>query len=889
MQISFFTRILILSLVLIGMPRYAFSRISHGSGGSQKDTTGGAKPGDTLRSYTTIRLTTSKPVIDGKLDDACWKTGEWAGDFIQFVPNEGQKPSMPSEVKLLYDDKNIYVAMRAYEKEPEKIQRYAGMRDVFVGDIMGVTFDSYHDRRTGFEFDLTAYGQKIDLVLTNPMAWDGSWNPVWEGKVGFEDSAWVAEMEIPLSQLRYSIKDEQVWGMHCWRWIGRLLEESDWEKQSLIGPGVLYNFGELHGITDLKKSNRLEIMPYSLGKLNTYAKEPGSPYTGNGRSWNGNLGLDAKIGLSSNFTVDVTVNPDFGQVESDPSVMNLTAFETFYEEKRPFFLEGKTIFTYGIDDLSLFYSRRIGHSPSYTVSPPDNYFVKAPDKTTILDAVKLSGKTADGLSIGLIQSLTAPEYARMEDAEGNKDKTSVEPLTNYTIARVQKDYNKGSTMIGGMLTSTNRFVKDDNLDFLSHSAYTGGLDLLHQWKDKKYFIDARLVGSYVRGPIQAMRELQESSARYYQRPGADYLNYDTTLTHLEGYGGKMKIGKGSGLWRFNTSVSWLSPGLELNDVGYMQSADAIRNENNISYFVNQSVSIFRTFTINLEQFNTWNFNGSYIGSGAHLSYTAEFINKWAFQTNLIGHSQHLDTHVLRGGPDMRVPGFFNTFGELRTDYSRRVSVSFDYNYEHSNNQSAENYEFGPGLSVRAINTLKIDLSASYGGNHNELQYVTTNNPGLGTRYILGTLNQHTLNFTFRVDYSITPEFSVQYYGSPFISRGSYSEFKYVSDPLSQEYDKRFIQYSHTTLNSGEYQLDEDNDGIADYSMDNPDFNFHQFRSNFVAKWEYRPGSFIYLVWSSERTGLTEDPAATLSHSFNQLWNVFPGNIFLIKFNYWFSI
>ena len=307
-----------------------------------------------------------------------------------------------------------------------------------------------------------------------------------------EDSAWTAEMEIPLSQLRYSNEEEQVWGMHIWRWIGRLQEESDWEKQTFSSAGVLYNFGELYGIRGLKKSSRLEIMPYVLGKLDTYAADENNPFTNTGKTWGGNTGLDAKIGLSSNFTLDLTVNPDFGQVESDPSVMNLSAYETFYEEKRPFFLEGKTIFNYDFDDLSLFYSRRIGHSPSYSV-PPGDYYVKEVENTTILDAVKLSGKTADGLSVGLIQSLTAPEYAKIDDGEGNREKVAAEPMTNYAVARVQKDYNQGTTMIGGMLTSSNRFIQDPTVDFLSRNAYTGGLDLLHQWKDKKYFIDARLV------------------------------------------------------------------------------------------------------------------------------------------------------------------------------------------------------------------------------------------------------------------------------------------------------------------------------------------------------------------------------------------------------------
>jgi hypothetical protein len=846
------------------------------------------KPAAPVKKYFTTRLTTARPVIDGKLDDACWKTGNWEGNFIQFIPDEGGKPSQPTEFNIQYDDRYIYVAMRAYDSEPDKIQRYAGVRDEFVGEQMGVNFDSYHDRRTGFEFDLTAYGQKIDIVLTNPMLWDVSWNPVWKGKSGMEDSAWVAEMEIPLSQLRYSKENEQVWGLHVWRWIARLQEESDWEKQTLTGPGVLYNFGELHGISNLKKSARVEIMPYALGKLSTFAKESANPFADKGKDWKGTVGLDAKVGISSNFTMDITVNPDFGQVESDPSVMNLTAFETFYEEKRPFFLEGKTIFNYDFDDLNLFYSRRIGHQPSYSVPFDGTNYVKSPDNTTILDAVKISGKTADGLSVGILQSLTAAEYAHLDDGLGNTDKTTVEPLTSYTVARVQKDYNQGTTMIGGMITSTNRFINDAHLDFLDRNAYTGGLDLLHQWKDKKYYVDARLVGSYVNGSELAIRSLQESSARYYQRPGADYLNYDTTLTRLSGSGGKVKIGKGSGLWRYNASLSFLTPGLELNDIGYMQSADAIHEVNEISYFVNQPVSIFRTYTINLEQFNDWNFNGSYVGSGAHLSASANFLNKWTLAVNLIGHTRQLDTHILRGGPDMLIPGGFMTFNSLQTDNSKRIMFSLNGNYQTMGENYASSWEVSPGVSLRPVNSLKVGITADFAGNRDQLQYVSTLAYGSDYRYILGTIDQKTMGFTFRVDYSVTPELSVQFYGSPFVSRGRYSDFKRITDPKHETFASRYSVFESPGLSGGVYGLDETGDGISDYNIYNPDFNFHQFRSNLVAKWEFRPGSFLYLVWSSDRTNPGGDPTSTLGKSFGQLWNVFPNNIFLIKFSYWFS-
>jgi len=838
--------------------------------------------------YTTSRLVTPKPVIDGKLDDECWKKGTWAGNFTQWIPKEGAKPTYPTEFNIQYDDKNLYVAIRAHDGEPDKILRLAGVRDELVGDIAGVNFDSYRDYRTGFEFSITAWGQKIDLVLFNPANWDFNWNPVWKCKVGLEDSAWVAEYEIPLSQLRYSRQDEQVWGLHVWRWISRLQEESDWEIQSKTGPGMLYNFGEFIGIKGLKKSRRLEIMPYTLGDLKTMKKEPANPFADKGRVWGGNAGLDAKIGISSNFTVDLTVNPDFGQVESDPSVMNLTAFETFYEEKRPFFLEGLTIFDYKFDNVNLFYSRRIGHAPSRPVFPNENLFVKSPDKTAIISAVKFSGTTSKGLSVGLIQSVTANEFAQLSDMDGNRSSVKVEPLTSYIVARVQKGYNAGNTVVGGMVTSTNRVIENANLESLSNNAYTGGLDILTHFKDKEFYIDARLIGSYINGSTEAITALQQSSARYYQRPGANYMNYDTTATSLSGYGGKFMIGKGSkGFWRYSTGATWLSPGLELNDLGYMNYSDIITQTNVISYLITQPVSIFNSYDVSLEQFNTWSFNGNYLGSGAHFAFNSVFTNQWNFAANLIFHSKTLDTKILRGGYDMIMPSSITSFGSLSTDQSKKVVALVEFSYEKTGNNSATNYEIQPRIVVRPFSRLKLSLAVNYMGNRDNLQYVDTKSFAYGNRYILGTIDQKTLGLTFRADLNLTPEFSIQYYGSPFISKGSYSDLKYITNARAAAYQDRFETYNNMVLPDGSYLL---NDPLyGSYSIANPDFNFQEFRSNLVAKWEYRLGSFIYLVWSSEKSGTTGNSNASFGDSYKQLRSIFPNNIFLIKLSYWFSL
>jgi hypothetical protein len=869
-----------------------FPSASFGINMSQQDTIPSQNQPLKQPVYVTTRLITAKPVIDGKLDDECWKHGNWAGDYHQFVPNEGAKPTYPTEHNIQYDDKNLYIAFRAYDPEPNKIHRYADVRDNTVGDMIGVNFDSYRDYRTGFEFTVTAWGQKVDLVLFNPINWDFNWNAVWKCKVGMEDSAWVTEIEVPLSQLRYSNKNEQVWGMHTWRWIDRLQEESNWERQTKTGPGMLYNYGEFIGLKGLKKSRRLELQPFILGDLKTMKEEMGNPYAKNGRAWEGNAGLDAKIGVSSNFTIDLTVNPDFGQVESDPSVMNLSAFETFYEEKRPFFLEGLTIFDYKFDDQNLFYSRRIGHSPSLTVGSDDEHFVKSPDMTTILSAAKFSGTTSKGLSVGLIQSVTSNEFARITDLEGNETKQKVEPLTNYTIARIQKGYNAGNTVIGGMMTSTNRFINDDNLEFLSKDALTGGLDLLHHWKDKEFFINAKMIGSYVKGSQEAITALQESSARYYQRPGADYLNYDITRTNLSGLGGKIEIGKGAkGFWKYSTALSALTPGLELNDLGYMRRSDEIQQSNKVEYQITKSVSIFKTLDVGFDQSNNWNFNGTFLGSSGEISFSTMFKNQWSFRTQAEYHSKGIDTRILRGGYDMTMSSRFQLEGYLRSDLSKKFIAHIESGYESGGNNSAAMWVIQPGISVRPLSMLKIGINATYEDNHDELQYVATRDTWLnGKRYILGTIDQKTLGITFKIDLNLSPEFSVQYYGSPFISKGAYSELKRVTDPKAKNYGDRFRIYQNPVLNNGTYYLTDYDDVLPVISsVGNPDFNFHEFRSNLVAKWEYRLGSFIYLVWSSNRTGRNGSSNASFGDSYRYLRDVFPDNIFLIKLNYWFSL
>ncbi len=852
--------------------------------GQDTITTPGKNP---LRTYTTVRLTTPKPVIDGKLNDECWKTGDWGGDFVQWIPKEGAKPSQETQFKILYDDKNIYVAIRAFDKEPHKISRKAGRRDEFVGEQAGVNFDSYHDHRTGFEFSVTAAGQKIDLILTNPMVPELDWNAVWYLKTGLEDSAWVAEYEIPLSQLRYSNDKEQVWGLHVWRWIDRLQEESDWEPQTSTGPGMLYLFGELHGIKDLPKSRRIEIMPYTLGKLKTFEKVPQNPFAKSGHSFLGNVGLDAKIGLSSNFTADFTINPDFGQVESDPSVMNLTAFETFYEEKRPFFLEGKNIFKFELGDANLFYTRRIGHAPTYHPELGENQFIDFPDNTSILSAAKISGKSKNGLAVGVLHSLTAGENAGLS-TNGIKKDLRVEPLTSYTVGRLQQDFNEGTTALGGIFTATNRFINDPYLEFLNTNAYTGGIDLLHQWNDKEFFVDAKIIGSAINGSAEAIRNLQLSSARYFQRSDARYMDFDPNRTTLSGQGGRVKIGKGSkGFWRYSSEFNWRSPGLDLNDIGFMQMADLLEQETEVSYFVTKPVSIFRSYSFAVHQSNSWDYGANYLYSGLFLTSKLDFLNRWVVSPSLHYRNEGYDNRILRGGPAMLLPALWEGSLDFHTDMARKFIVSLNAAREAARNDSYTNSNVQATVTVIPYNALKLSASLNYSENMDNLQYVDTKVLNTDTKYILAHLNQKTLGATFRIDYNISPEISIQYYGSPFASLGKYSRLKEVTNPRADAYTDRF-ELLNTQFSGNAYHVAASNDTPA-YSVENPDFTFNQFRSNLVFRWEYKPGSQIYFVWGNERTGWKNESNSSVGKAISQLKDVSPNNIFLIKLSYWFSL
>jgi hypothetical protein len=854
------------------------------------------------RIYTAIKSNPASPIIDGKIDDPIWKNASIEDKFIQFEPMEKAAPSQETDFRICYNDKNLFVLIQAYDTEPQKIVPLMARRDeIDRSDAVGIFLDSYFDRRTAFEFSVNVTGVKFDAVFSDDdrSNLDKNWDPVWDVATSINDSGWIAEMRIPFNQLRFASRREQTWGLEVYRYIHRTQEVSVWQFMSRSASGFVSNFGILNGIHNIPVPRRMELLPYAVSKLETCEPEEGNPFSvGKTRTLSG--GLDGKIGLSSDVTADFTINPDFGQVEADPSEVNLTAFETFFQEKRPFFIEGKNIFQYalGIGDgdfarETLFYSRRIGRTPQHEPDLEDVEYIDAPQQTSILGAAKISGKTSRGWSLGILDAVTAEESAQI-DSLGTRKKLTVEPFTNYFIGRLQRDFNAGNTSFGGMVTTTNRNINQSYLNYINRSAYTGGIDLNHQWINKSYFTELKLAFSHIRGHQEAILEAQTSSARYFQRPDANYLTLDSSRTSLNGHGGSFNIGKqGNGKLRYVVGGIWRSPGLELNDLGYLQKADQIMQYIWIGYQIVNPSWMFRQFNLNVNQWNGWNFGGEKLATGGNINGGGQFNNYYGFYLGINRENPGITTSYLRGGPAARYEGGWNDWFRFYSDSRNKWQIHLRGNHFFGDDQISHYYRFSLGIFLKPASRFNISFDPFYMFNRENLQYVDTIENDGEDRYLLAKLDQKTFGLVFRLNYSISPELSIQYYGQPFISAGAYSEYKRVTEPRAQNYYDRFHQFTPEEISTDDenqlYLIDEDQDGSTDYVIEYPDFNFKQFRSNLVIRWEYRPGSLLYLVWSQDLTAEDEYGDFSLKRDIRDLFQVTPDNVYLVKLNYWFSL
>lgn len=843
--------------------------------------------------------------LDGIPSEEAWNAVPWGGDFTQWQPNEGEAPSQHTNFKILYDEKYLYIGYQCHDVGPDSVIKRMGRRDEFPGDWVEINIDSYHDLRTAFSFTLSVSGVRGDEFVSNDgNNWDGSWNPIWFTKTHVNDKGWTAEVKIPFSQIRYGNQTEKVWGIQVTRRLFRKEERSTWQYIPQNSGVWVSRFGELHGLNNIPLHRQVEIAPYVIAQADKYKKEPGNPFA-KGFDTRFTAGVDGKVAMTNDLILDFTINPDFGQVEADPSQVRIDGFQNFFEERRPFFVESRNIFNYQLtgseaggdyDADLLFYSRRVGSSPHAYPGINNGEYAKVPQNTSILGAAKFSGKTKKGWSIGILESVTQREMATI-DYNGQKRKELVEPLSNYFVGRLQKDIHSGNTIIGGIVTAVTR---EKGLHHMLHSdAYSGGLDFLHYWKSRTWYIRGNFVFSHVKGSKEAILATQTSFEHLFQRPGASEMEVDANRTSLTGMGGTVRFGKIGGksgrlgqVFKFETGLTFRSPQLELNDIGFMLTSNEINHFTWAGLHFQKSFSFFRNARLNYNHWSRWDYSGKFLYQAFNFNSHATFANNWQSGTGVTWNPFDISNNALRGASAIRRPAGIGHNIYVTSDYRKKVYASISlYNFWGFEN-TIDNNEISLSLYSQPLDALNVSLSTSYSYyRRRQDQFVDNIDYNGTTRTIVGQVKQHTLRFTARMSYNITPDLTVQYYGQPFITRPLYDHFGYVSSPLAKKYDDRFYVYqpNQISFSNGQYLIDETGDNITDYSFSKPDFNFVQFRSNLVVRWEYKRGSELYLVWSQ---GNTPDASADLdspiaSSLFNNAFADQARNIFLVKWMYRF--
>ena len=841
------------------------------------------------------------PRIDGELGDAAWEMAEVADDFTQMEPNPGLPATQRTEARVLYDDRYLYVGMRMFDSEPEAIATQLTRRDgIGAGssEWVHVLVDGYHDRRTAFRFSLNPSGVQADALHYDDTEEDDNWDAVWEGAARIDAEGWTAEFRIPLSQLRFSetVNGERTWGVNFARLIARNGEQSAWSPILPTVGGLVSQSGVLYGLDALESPRRLEVVPYTVARATRSPEEADNPL------WNATRGTvevggDLRYGVTSNITLSATFNPDFGQVEADPSEVNLSAFESFFAERRPFFLEGGNIFTFGVgvDDNSgetLFYSRRIGRSPQRSIDLDDGWAVR-PEATRILGAAKLSGRTSDGWTIGALNALTASEYARVVEGGGVERRELIEPLTNYSVATLARDFRGGQSALGFMATGTQRRIGGSDVDFLRSAAYGFGGHGRHLFADRTWEARAYLGGSHLRGSERAIDRVQRAAGHYFQRPDADHLTYDPERTTLSGGVANLSLFKVAGSkLRGGVGAHLRTPGLELNDLGFQNEADQALTYLAVGYRQFDPQWIFRSWSVNLNPSVVWTTGGERVSTQLGHSVNFELRNLWNGGWWVGNRFEAVNVAALRGGPAIVAPGGVRYSMWLNSD--RRRAITMHANAWGGVEDDSGGWDHGVevGLTARPSPQLRLTVTPSLQRRHNPWQYISQHEISDGpTRYLFGELDQTTVRVVTRMDYTVNNRLSFQFYAQPFISSGSYASYRRVEDSRAPRFDDRFHSYSAAELlqlPTGRYDVLDPVSGEREFGFDDPDFSFRQLRTNAVVRWEFRPGSAIFFVWSQGRTGEEEYERFDFGRDLDHLRATPATNVFLIKASYWFN-
>jgi hypothetical protein len=863
-----------------------------------QETNGSPVPLQARRATTAIR-------IDGRLDDEAWRTVPAIAGFRQLAPDEGQAARAQTLLQFAFDENALYVGARLLDAEPGRIVRRLSRRDVEGdADRFVIYLDPHHDRLTGALFGVTAAGVQWDAAIYDDIRRDLTWDAAWQSAVDIDERGWTVEIRIPFSQLRFSSAARLTWGVNAERIVQRSNEDSWLVLTASNEHGLASRMASLEGLGNIRTPRHIELLPYVTARGEFIEPErAGDPFNDGARGFGG-AGLDLKYGLASNMTLSATVNPDFGQVEVDPSVVNLTAFETFFEEKRPFFTEGSQIFSrFAKDGLSepfsffypepqIFYSRRIGRPPQV---PGTGTFVETPASTTILGAAKVTGRTREGWTVGLLDAVTGREYSQVA-SEFPRHEVEAEPLTNNFVGRMHRELGPRGGL-GGIGTMVARDLRTTPLsDRLPGQAYVAGGD--GYWfidHNRDWVVSGGVAGSRVSGDASALAGLQRAAQRYYQRPDAPHVHFDPTRTSLSGWSGSAAINRNRGNVTANAMVWGISPGFEPNDLGFATQTDRAGAHGLVLFRKLTPDRFTRSRQWSIAKWWTWNYGRELQGDGVQSTANLQFRNYWRYNVTFGWSRDVWDDKLTRGGPTTMRPGIKTINASVVSDTRRRAGVDIFGTIQERNHGSWQ-HTFGGSVNLRPSDAVSISAGPSVLRSSIVAQYLSTVPDALaaqtfGQRYVFGELAQSEVSIPTRVNVTLRPTLSLQAYVQPFVSVGDYGAIKELARPRT--YD--FLRYGEDIGNiethpgTGDVIIDPDGAGpAAPFPLARPDFSIKSLRVNAVARWEFRRGSTLYFVW----TRLGEDRSAPgefdFPRSVNALWHAPSDDVILIKMSYWLS-
>ena len=869
----------------------------------------------------TARQRNADIVIDGRLDEIDWATAPVATGFIQRQPREGQVAEQQTEVRVLFDAEAMYVAARMHDPDPARIARQMTRRDEEGQfDYFAVELDPDLDKRTGYRFRVSASNVQRDEYLFDDNERDAAWEAVWESAVSFDAGGWNAELRIPLSQIRYRpSSDPQRWGINFFRRRLASNEESHFALISQLQRGHVSQYGHLDSVRIAAASRRAEVRPYVLSSGYQGPRESGNPFT-DGSDLNARAGVDLRYGIGGQFTLDATINPDFGQVESDPAVINLTAFETFLDERRPFFVEDAKIFDFTLSGgrNRVFYSRRIGRDP-HGSAPGGAAYSDIPDAATILAAAKLTGRTDRGLSVGMLASLTRAEQGRAwYDDTTAVNRFLVEPRTAFGVLRLRQDFNDGASTVGIISSLLQRDLpRAGQFDNLPRTAVGGGVDWEHQWGDRSWAFFGYLAGSHVTGDSTAMIRIQRSSVHYFQRPDSPRLGVDSTATSITGFDWRMTLEKRRGEhWTGSAWAAQVSPGFEINDLGFSSRQEVLDGGIRVAYREITPGRIFRNYNINASTFHNYSHDlledaGSgrswalaHVSGSFSLNGNAQFRNYWRLEGNLSLEPERMDRSATRGGPLMLNPRGMNGRLGLDTDSRRALTFGPNVSFERGTMDSDGRTSMSADIGFRPAPWLDLRVTPDWSRSRTGAQYVGSTGADplaatYGRSYVFAELFRREFSFQTRLNAAFSPRLSLQLYLQPLLSSGDYVTYKRFLSPATYTFES-FAEgtYEETSGDpgcsggrtcvdqDGTRHIDFDGDGTAEYSFSDRDFNVRSLRGNAVLRWEYRPGSTLFLVWQRRQADEVSTGDFRFGRDLSAMMRAPAENVFMVKLRYW---